>query len=533
MMQCSLRDIKMRKLTFEYRLGKSISLGRAKEMLRDDLSLTVASTDQVEITCMDSFDWRIYSASGVIESENINGSTLLSWRTLNSHDYLCSVASNIKIDFAWNLPDGDMRKRLSKALKVRALLPQVALRVKRQHWVKLDKEQKTVLRILLEDYYLWDKEKDSFQKLEKRILLIPVRGYQKAIEQTDKFLRNTAIVEQADTDIYLAALKAQGRKPGDYKPRAIIALSPEMRTDEATKTALLAMLDMLEENEAGVRNNIDSEFLHDFRIAVRKTRSAFNQIKGVFPKHIVERYRSQFTWLGELTGPARDLDVYLLKFESYRNMLPANLRTHLDPLRSVIIEKRDLSYKSLARGLSSKRYGRLISGYREFLNTPAPERTRLPNANQPVKMVADQRIWKMYHRVMKEGKAIGEISPDEDLHELRKTCKKIRYLIEFFQSLYDAEQMSHLIETLKGLQDNLGDFNDLHVQKETLGDLLEDMDNCGPVSSETGQAVSELIAQLDHLQMEKRNEFAGQFSLFCKKENKQLYRQLFNATRIK
>jgi len=518
----------MSKFTFEYRIGKSVSLGRVKKMLRDELNLVEASTDLVEITCMDSFDWRIYASSGVIESENNNGSTLLSWRTLNSHDYLFSVETNKKIDFAWNLPDGEMKKRLSKALKVRALLPQVVLRVKRNHWVKLDREQKTVVRAVLEDIQLWDKEKDSFRKLEIRIRLIPVRGYQKAIERAGKLLRNIAIVEQTDIDIYLTALTTQNRKPGDYKPKAVIPLLPEMRTDQATKAALLAMLNMLEANESGVRNNIDSEFLHDYRIAVRKTRSAFSQIKGVFPKHVVDRYRNQFAWLGGLTSPARDMDVYLLKLESYRNMLPKKLRIHLDPLRSVIVSKRDGSYKALAKALSGKRYHRLLSDYREFLTSPVPLQTRLPNASKPVKLVANQRIWKMYRRVMKEGKGINEKSPDEDLHELRKTCKKLRYLIEFFQSLYDADQMSHLIVFLKKLQDNLGDFNDLHVQKEALEGLLVDMENFGPVSAETEQAIAELIAQLDHLQMEKRKEFAGQFSLFCKKENKRLYRQLFN-----
>ena len=474
-------------MTSEYRVRESVSLGCVNELMRDSLNLVETSTDQVEITYMDSFDWRIYSADGVIESENKNGSTLLRWRELNSHNDLCSVTTNKKIDFASNFPVGKMQKRLCKVLKVRALLPQLRLRVKRHHWVMLNKEQKTVVHIDIEDFQLWDEKKDTFHRLEKRIRLIPVRGYQNAIKQADKVLRRALIIESADMDIYLAALKAQGRVPGDYKPKSIIALTPDMRTDEATKTALLAMLDMLEANEAGVRNNLDSEFLHDFRIAVRKTRSAFNQIKGVFAKHIVDRYRNQFAWLGGLTGPARDMDVYLLKFEGYRNMLPAHLRKHLDPLRNVIIDKRDRSYKSLAKGLSGKRYSRLLSDYREFLTSPAPAKTRLPNANQPVKLVADQRILKMYRRAMKEGQAIA----DEDLHELRKTCKKLRYIIEFFQTLYDADRMNHLINALKILQDNLGDFNDLHVQKETLGELLEDMESMGPVSAETEQAVAD------------------------------------------
>ena len=42
-------------------------------------------------------------------------------------------------------------------------------------------------------------------------------------------------------------------------------------------------LQTLRINEDGVRKDLDSEFLHDFRVAVRRTRSALSQIKGVFP----------------------------------------------------------------------------------------------------------------------------------------------------------------------------------------------------------------------------------------------------------
>jgi len=68
----------------------------------------------------------------------------------------------------------------------------------------------------------------------------------------------------------------------------------------------------------------------------------------------------------------------------------------------------------------------LLSDYREFLTSPVPAKTLLPNVYQPDKLVADQRIWKIYRRAMKEGQAIAETSPDEDLHELRKTCEKLR-----------------------------------------------------------------------------------------------------------
>ncbi|MDX2505327.1 MAG: CHAD domain-containing protein [Gammaproteobacteria bacterium] len=516
-------------MKFEYEIGKSVSIGRAKEMLRDDLRLVEISTDLVETTYMDSFDWRLYSASAVIESEQKNGSTLLRWRDLNSHNFLYSETTTNKIGFASKLPVGAMQERLSKVLKLRALLSKVCLRVKRYHWVKLDREEKTVLKVTLEEYKLWDNEKASFQKMGRRIRLKPIRGYQNPLKQADKILKTTSLVEPASIDIYLAALKYLGREPGDYKPKSIIHLPHDMRTDEATKKLLLSMLDMLNANEDGVRNNIDSEFLHDFRIAVRKSRSAFNQIKNVFPRNVAERFRKQLAWLGTLTSPARDMDVYLLKIGDYRYMLPVELRGHLEPLRDVIVKQRKSNYNLLVRGLNGKRYERFLSDYRKFLHLPVPVHTTLLNAPKPVKEVSDQRIWKMYRRVMKEGQAITLTSPDEELHELRKTCKKLRYLIEFFQSLYDSKQMAHLIETLKKLQDNLGDFNDLHVQMGKICELRECMKMQGPVSEETDNVIAKLNEKLNSLQSEKRKEFSGKFRQFCEKGNINLYKQLFKS----
>ena len=85
----------------------------------------------------------------------------------------------------------------------------------------------------------------------------------------------------------------------------------------------------MQRNEPGVRADIDSEFLHDYRVAVRRTRSALSQIKDVLPEDKVEHFKTEFGWLGQMTGPTRDLDVYLLQFEHLRNQLPEYMRDRL------------------------------------------------------------------------------------------------------------------------------------------------------------------------------------------------------------
>ena len=94
-----------------------------------------------------------------------------------------------------------------------------------------------------------------------------------------------------------------------------------------------------------------------------------------------------------------------------------------------------------------------------------------PNAARPIHELASRRILKMYKRVLKEGRAIGPETSPEHLHELRKSCKKLRYLIEFFVSLYSKNSAKAVIKSLKLLLDNLGNYQDLEVQAGKLRGL--------------------------------------------------------------
>ena len=84
----------------------------------------------------------------------------------------------------------------------------------------------------------------------------------------------------------------------------------------ALATVLTALLDTLEANVNGTVRDIDTEFLHDLRIAVRRTRSALKLAGDVLPGGLAGRFRPEFKWLGDLTTPTRDLDVYLLGYPS-------------------------------------------------------------------------------------------------------------------------------------------------------------------------------------------------------------------------
>ena len=98
-----------------------------------------------------------------------------------------------------------------------------------------------------------------------------------------------------------------------------------------------------------------------------------------------------------------------------------------------------------------------------------------PTGERTVDDLASHRITRVYRKMVKMGRAIDDDSPAEDLHELRKIGKELRYLLEFFPSLYPADVVKPFIKTLKGLQDLLGRFQDREVQAHALRALAPEV----------------------------------------------------------
>ena len=241
----------------------------------------------------------------------------------------------------------------------------------------------------------------------------------------------------------------------------------------------------------------------------------------------MQRYKERFAWVQQVTGPVRDLDVYLLDFGDYQASLPPLLRPHLEPMRTFILAHYDEEQGRLAEILDGPELRTLLAEWRAFLEAPVPDHPEAEDAARPIRSVASARIWRMAKRVRREGRAITPESPPADLHELRKSCKKLRYLMEFFQSLYPEEEIRPLIRLLKDLLDNLGSFQDLTVQAAHLRELAGRMGAEGQGDTDTLLAMGALIGQVLERQQRARDGFDGVFAGFLDRDNRRRLRRLF------
>lgn len=476
-------------------------------------------------TYYDSFDWRLYAHGGVLEAESGNGAIDLLWRALDSGELYNRQPVDTLPRFAWDLPCGPLRKALEPVLEMRVLLPVAWVRSTVRTLHVLNKDEKTVARVLVEENVPLAPGGMATGRHLPRVRVLPVKGYPKYLQQLLQLLESDLGLPPANEDLMLVALGALGRQPADYSSKINVPLDPAMRAHTATKTILRHLLQTLKANEAGVRADLDSECLHDFRVAVRRTRSALAQIRDVFPAEALERFRPAFAWLGDITGPTRDFDVYLLNFDQYKRSLPAAFRDHLDPLRGFLHAHQKKAHLALVAQLDSPRYREVIADWRAFLQDPADAPAGLRNAGRPALVVAGEQIWRVYGHALKQGRAIGAQTPAEALHELRKTCKKLRYLMEFFRSLYPAAEIHRLVKALKTLQDNLGEIQDLQVQMRSLRQISRQM--ADEVAVDTLMAMGMLVDVLATRQRRARAAFRKRFAKFAAAENRDLFKALF------
>lgn len=292
-----------------------------------------------------------------------------------------------------------------------------------------------------------------------------------------------------------------------------VALTAEMPLGEALALIGRQQLAAIERHRPGARRGRDAEELHDLRVAVRRTRTILSEFRRYFPADPWHRFRDEFRWVGKVTGPVRDLDVYLAHLPGYRTRLPADAAAALEPFRRFLLQRRRLEQRRSSRRLDSLRLQRLLHDWREFLeNTDAVSWTA--ETGQAAGETARRHIWKLYCRFIRQGEAIRPGSPDKAFHRLRITGKKLRYQVEFFRECYPAAEVAVLIRSMKGIQDFLGGFQDCTVQQTRLAEIGELMTAEGTVPPETLAALAELVKQLHHDQQRMRRDFRARFRVF-------------------
>jgi CHAD domain-containing protein len=481
---------------------------------------------------LDTFDGRLHAAGLTLRQVAGAASGELVLSTSAGADLACAALRvprwPARIDV---IPVGPLRDRLDPVVEIRALLPLASAEGTLTVLRVLNRQQKTVARITVDAASLVRPVLDT---LPTRLVIAPVRGYQMSAERAGQLLTAADGFAPSLHPALESVLETTGQRPGGAADIGEITLSPSMPARVALADVLLRLADTITANVSFVIRDVDIEFLHDLRVAVRRSRSALKLAGDALPGEMAARFAPEFKWLGDLTTPMRDLDVYLTGFDQMAGGLSAASPGDLEPFRAHLTARRRTERRRLIRGLRSSRFTGLMTDWRSALE--AADRPSAAGPEPDIGSLAADRIARAHRRVVKLGSALTRAGAADgasgtDLHSLRKRCKELRYLLEFFGSLYEPAAYRRAVKSLKGLQDCLGEFQDGEVQREAIrGFAVQMLARRGapgagrqavapPTAAElaaTLLAMGELTAQLHERQLRGRAEVADRFARFTR-----------------
>ncbi len=505
-----------------YSLPPSLDRAQFLRKLTTDHNFVLDPPQKKKEEFFDTFDGRLRSANLILIKERASYylKSLSDGRTVEALE----DKNNINPKFWWDFPKCALRAGIKPHSGIRALLSLANIERSVATLRLLNKDKKTVLFVYVKALRVLNGDNDNPAVV---VQIKHLRGYEENALEFKKYF-DTLGLKSSSGDLLSAAVSYQGKYPLNYSSKINVHLKPNMKALEAAKLIFTNLLETMKLNEFGIKEDIDTEFLHDFRVAVRRTRSALSQIKSVFTPKDTDKYKAEFSQIGKATNLLRDLDVYLLTEESYKKMLPEDIRDGLDPLFDKLGKQREGAIKDCREFLESETYKESIKLWEEFLDNVESNPEQAANCDRPIMELAKEHIWKKYARVIKLGRKIGSRTPDPEVHALRIECKKLRYLLEFFASLFPSEEMKIIVKHLKVLQDNLGDFNDLYVQQESLKEFLRGVDiGYDQSKQKTLTAAGGLVSVLYQQQMGVRKRFKKNFEGFSDKETTQLFEKLF------
>ncbi len=277
--------------------------------------------------------------------------------------------------------------------------------------------------------------------------------------------RELEIEQRQGDEASLHALEQQLREAGasdhDGRPKFFRALSlhaptpgtqPEAAAPvvEHLKYALTQHVGWLLAHDPGTRLGIESESLHQMRVATRRLRAVLRTAKPVLLTAWVTSLQEELKWLIELLGSARDLDVQIAYFTEESVELDMRDRKLLVQFISHLRTQRKAVQQMVLSELTSARYFELIRRLQQAAR--APSIVESPLTIRQLARREFKNLRKAIHRLA--------ASPSNTvLHKVRIKAKRARYAAELGRSSM-GKPAARFIKSVRAVQDCLGIHQD-------------------------------------------------------------------------
>jgi len=288
-------------------------------------------------------------------------------------------------------------------------------------------------------------------------------------------------------------LRETGAIEARPEPRqaAPVALTPGQTAESAARDTFAECFDQITANAAFILDHDDAEGPHQLRVGLRRLRSAALVYRDAVACEALDRLTAEAKWLAGEASAMRDLDV------AAEDVLADAADAHLpEPgfaaLEAELARRRVDMREALRRTLRSPRTHAFLFDLGAFFSArgwmDASDWSQTARLAEPVGHVAVRALDRRLAKAAKQASGISKLTIDER-HELRKSLKKLRYAVEFFQTLYPESEVKPFLKRLKGLQDILGDLNDAAMAESLFLDPHGPASRSLPIARAAGRVI--------------------------------------------
>ena len=194
--------------------------------------------------------------------------------------------------------------------------------------------------------------------------------------------------------------------------------------------------------------NSNEKNIHDIRTAVRRLDSSYKALpQNMRKKNKIKQYVSKCKDLFRLNSKIRDYDIITEKIQQHE-------------------QHQNVDIENCKKRLVSRREAKIREARALALEVRKMSVPKLTTAN-----ISDKKLTKRYNKVVSRFAnkillnipiVIADSEKLKELHETRKDCKKLRYMLELLPVNNSSKRgnVSQLLQELEKMQDILGEIHD-------------------------------------------------------------------------
>jgi CHAD domain-containing protein len=260
----------------------------------------------------------------------------------------------------------------------------------------------------------------------------------------------------------------------EHKENAMIGLDPTLSRNQACHKLLTHHFKHFLKYETLALSNadddVDSEVIHDMRVTIRRIESTLRIFKQDFKASQMSLLKNSLKNMSHRLSLVRDLDVFMENVAHYRDRL--GYESTFDAKEDIAFldlmvyfkRQRKRAMKKIFTLLKGREHVKFKGKVDDFL-APDAKKTKWMTIDKhipcQIRHIAFSAVYKSYEIIRVRDESLKDATI-EQLHDFRKDCKNLRYLIENFQDILGAES-TEVLKEIKKVQNYLGELNDTKV----------------------------------------------------------------------